>query len=962
MRLPKLNWLMLTSLFTVTTGAMSLTGALPSLSSIPVVAQTTSNRSAEADQLFQQGNQQFKSSQFRDALQSWQAALKLYREIGNRLGEAQSLGNLGLAYYSLGDYPKAIDFHQQSLAIKREIGYRLGEANSLGNLGIAYYSLGDYPKAIDFHQQSLAIQREIGNRLGEAQSLGNLGIAYNALGDYPKAIDFHQQSLAIEREIGNRLGEAQSLGNLGLAYYSLGDYPKAIDFHQQSLAISREIGYRLGEAQSLGSLGIAYDSLGDYPKAIDFHQQSLAIKREIGYRLGEAQSLGSLGIAYYSLGDYPKAIDFHQQYLAISREIGYRLGEAQSLGNLGNAYYSLGDYPKAIDFHQQSLAINREIGNRLGEAQSLGNLGLAYDALGDYPKAIDFHQQYLAISREIGNQEGEGLALNNLAYTLDRMGETELAITFFKQSVNVREGIRFRNFNLSGDLQQSYTQTVSGSYRKLADLLIEQGRIAEAQKVLELLKLEELNEFTRGIDSPKSLAQVQLNQVEKQIKAEHTSLVAFGNDFYNCEQKNCDQLDSLKTRYQNLSEAFFQLVQEIVQRQKETRKTQVAKGTDDFLASRESVVTAQPHTLLIYPLVLEDKVRLLWASKGGVLGNEVCELGQSDLSKLVTQYQSLITERQEIDQVKAVGQELYDCLVKPLEPELQANQIRNLIFVPDRITNYIPMGALFDGEQFLIQRYTVTNILAASITDTRDRLPTAPSQVPVLGLGLSEAKPPFNALRHVPDEVDAIVRQDQEDDLGIFPGKAFMNPDFTRQALEDNLRDRKILHIATHAEFVPATPKDSYFLLGTGTKYPIPRIRTLRHLNTVHLVVLSACETAKGGPDHTGIEVAGMSSFFTGGQDKAKAVLASLWKVNDASTSTLMQQFYQNLASGEMTKAAALQKAQIEMLTGKSSGNSSQERSSVDWQPGTGPQNKGIGGDRTHPYYWAPFILIGNSL
>jgi CHAT domain-containing protein len=250
---------------------------------------------AEADRVLEQGIQQFKISQFREALQSGEQALTIYREIGDREGEANSLGNLGNAYHSLGQYQKAIDFYQQSLEIERKIGDRLGESISLGNLGAAYDSLGQYQKAIDFHQQSLKIKREIGYRLGEANSLGSLGNAYDSLGQYQKAIDFYQQSLEIAREIGDRRGEANSLGNLGLVYDSLGQYQKAIDFHQQSLKIKREIGYRLGESISLGNLGNAYNSLGQYQRAIEFHEQYLEISREMGNRQGESISLNNLG-------------------------------------------------------------------------------------------------------------------------------------------------------------------------------------------------------------------------------------------------------------------------------------------------------------------------------------------------------------------------------------------------------------------------------------------------------------------------------------------------------------------------------------------------------------------------------------------------------------------------------------------------------------------------------------------
>ncbi|ODV37118.1 CHAT domain-containing protein [Microcystis aeruginosa] len=231
----------------------------------------------EADRLLEQGAQQYKISQFGEALQSWEQALQIYREIKNRQGEANSLGNLGIAYASLGQYQKAIEFYQQSLTIAKEIGDRQGEANSLGSLGIAYGSLGQYQKAIEFYQQSLTIAKEIGDRQGEANSLGSLGIAYGSLGQYQKAIEFYQQSLTIAKEIGDRQGEANSLGSLGIAYGSLGQYQKAIEYLQQSLAIARQIGDRSGEALSLNNLGVAYRDNKQPAEAITNLEASLNI-------------------------------------------------------------------------------------------------------------------------------------------------------------------------------------------------------------------------------------------------------------------------------------------------------------------------------------------------------------------------------------------------------------------------------------------------------------------------------------------------------------------------------------------------------------------------------------------------------------------------------------------------------------------------------------------------------------
>ena len=253
---------------------------------------------AEADRLFGQGYQQYYISQFREALESWEQALTIYREIEDRQWEAGSLCNLGLVCNSLGQYDKAIEFLQQSLEIQREIGNREGEAASLCNLGCTYRSLQQYHRAIEFYEQSLVISPEIGHRQWEANALGGLGNAYCSLGEYQRAIKFHEHSLEIQREIGNRDGEANALEGLGNACDSLGEYQRAIEFHQQSLMIRREIGDCDGEAASLCNLGLVYKYLGQYQKAIEFYKQSLVISRAIGHRQWEANSLHNLGLVF----------------------------------------------------------------------------------------------------------------------------------------------------------------------------------------------------------------------------------------------------------------------------------------------------------------------------------------------------------------------------------------------------------------------------------------------------------------------------------------------------------------------------------------------------------------------------------------------------------------------------------------------------------------------------------------
>ncbi|PSB15848.1 hypothetical protein C7B65_23450, partial [Phormidesmis priestleyi ULC007] len=698
----------------------------------------------------------------------------------------------------------------------------------------------------------------------------------------------------------------------------------------------------------------------------EYHEQRLAIAREIKDRLGEGRSLGNLGIAYYSLGNYAKAIEYHEQRLAIAREIKDRLGEGRSLGNLGIAYYSLGNYAKAIEYHEQRLAIAREIKDRLGEGQSLGNLGIAYYSLGNYAKAIEYHEQSLAVAREIKNREGEGIVFGNLGNTLAKQQQPELAIVFYKQSVSVRETIRGDLRKLPRESQESYTQTVAGTYRALADLLLAQGRVLEAQKVLELLKIQELRNYTRDTRAGGETKGAPLNAIEAPVIPPFDNLIALGIKLTTCEGQKpyCADRDQLLSQRNQATEQFSQQADRLRTLARQGRDKDPAQlQQEELTVAAYKIVQSQPNTVLIYPLVLEDKLWLVYGLQAGkqgvVFASKEIPVSRKDLSATVTQFRQLLENpNSDIKQLQQVSQKLYGWLIAPLRPQLDANGIQNLVFSLDRSTRYVPIAALYDGSQYLAQRFSLSTILTAGLTDTQDKLSPNLADNAVLGLGLSNAAPGFPALPNVVNELNAIVRTNKPDSQGIFQGAERLNGDFTLNAFKDIL-DYRILHMATHGKFDSEDPEKSFLVLGDGNHLKVTDIKKMNDLGGIHLVVLSACETAQGGPDKEGIEVSGLSYYFL--TQNVKSVLASLWKVNDASTSRLMQQFYQNLATGKMSKAEALRQAQRSMIQGNGTGTEG-DRGSFKIESMPSSKTSAITRNFNHPYYWAPFILIGNGL
>ncbi|MEQ9671167.1 tetratricopeptide repeat protein [Coleofasciculus sp. G2-EDA-02] len=439
--------------------AQLATGMGSSLSMIP--------KEAEADQLFRQGGQQYKVSQFKAALQSYQQSLVLYQEIGKRLGEGAALMGLGIAYDFIGEYLKAIDCYEQSLEIAREIGGQSGKAGKglcLGNLGKTYSSLGKYHEAVDCQKQSLEIAQEFENHHAAATALGNLGHNFFSLGRYDKAIDYHQQQLNLVREIIPRLTERKVDNNFLLSPEAINDFKKE-------------------EINALGSLGLVFYAIGQEKQAMAHYQESLDIARKIEARCEEANNLANIAAAYCNFsGKYDEAIKYFNQSLTIYQELDSLFGKACSLSGLGMVYRAKGKYKEALERYQQALNIAQEIGTRAWEANYLANLGMTCNLLRQYPQAIEYEQQAVTIAREISDRRGEGFALNELGFALLNSGHLTKAENKLRDAMEVRESLRG---GLKDAHKVSLFDTQLDTYSLLQQAIVLQYRANEALEIAE---------------------------------------------------------------------------------------------------------------------------------------------------------------------------------------------------------------------------------------------------------------------------------------------------------------------------------------------------------------------------------------------------------------------------------------------------------------------------------------------
>ena len=585
----------------------------------------------------------------------------------------------------------------------------------------------------------------------------------------------------------------------------------------------------------------------------------------------------------------------------------------------------------------------------------LNNLAVDYGKLNRDREAMISYQQALTIFREIGDRNSEGLTLANLGDILSRAKRPELAILFYKQSINVREAIRKDISKLDKDIQKSYLATIESTYRNLADLLLKQDRILEAQQVLDLLKVEELNEYlrtpTRSEETEKGTA---LQTPEKTfialaLELDELQKRKLANNITATEQERLNKLVKSEQEQQNQFIAFLDSdpVQKLVAELSLKEKQQNVDITSNFQNLRTDILNKYPNAVLLYPLILEDRLELILITAKTTPIRRTINIKREKLNQEITDFLAGLRDPSSQDTQKS-AQQMYTWLIKPFEIELAELKIDTIVYAPDGQLRYIPLAALHDGKQWLVEKFRVNNITAASLTKF-NKPPIATPKIFAGAFG-NVNKQGFSGLPATLTEVKKIADR--------FPNTAtFIETAFTKELTTTNSNSYTILHLATHGQLSTGDPKDSFILFGDGEKATITDIRTWA-LTNVDLVVLSACQSGLGSKLGNGVEILGLGYQIQAAG--ARMSIATLWKVSDVGTEKLMDAFYTAIKTGKVSNVEALRQAQVAMITDNYEGlGETRGIVSIEARPRT---TSTIPAKISHPYYWAAFILIGNGL
>ncbi len=379
------------------------------------------------------------------------------------------------------------------------------------------------------------------------------------------------------------------------------------------------------------------------------------------------------------------------------------------------------------------------------------------------------------------------------------------------------------------------------------------------------------------------------------------------------------------------------------------QKSITQQSIRDTLSSVNSLTGVKP--AIVYVWAKENHLELVLLLPDGKNVFKTVSASRETVLQVAKEFTNAIRTPRRLNATdyKEPAEELYQWLIAPLQPELEANKIDTLVFSMDAGLRTLPLAALFDGKQFLVEKYSLGLIPSLSLTDTR-YADVKGSEVLAMGASKFPEKYDQNPLPAVPLEISTIVGK-------IWPGASFLNEAFTLANLKDkrNQPQYKIIHLATHGDFQPGGAENSYIQFW-DTKLRLNQLEELKLSNPqVELLVLSACTTAVGD-EQAELGFAGLAVHAG-----VKSALASLWYVSDAGTLGLMTEFYQQLRTAPI-KAEALRQAQLAMLRGEVRLQDGYLVRSGNNQALPLPSELAARGDRnlSHPYYWAAFTMIGS--
>jgi CHAT domain-containing protein len=853
----------------------------------------------DASRLVRKGLVSYQDGDITAAIKQWESALIIFQRNNSSEKAIIVRENLARAYHETRQGERAIDYWKRIIAYYRQTKNLRKVGRSLTELAQVYSSMGQPKEALILlcnpdnqincsNQSAVQIAASVKDSIGKAAALGSLGDVNRLMGNYEKSSAYLQESLAIVEKINNPELYSSLLNSLGNTHISLAK--ENYRFWESVKARERS---ETDEAKRFKVKAKQEDAI-----ALKYLHQSSDIARKQNDSQSQMRSLLRIIPIYYRRESTVKAknsLDKATNLLESLPDSRSKVYAAIDLVNLmhllqtpkNKSHQSRWDcvgrksYPQEIPLLNKAIKVAKKIEDYRAESFALGTLGHIYECRQQYPQALKITKEaILAAEQELKAQDSLYLWEWQIGRIWKSKKEINKAILAYEQATKTLNTIRQDILTANRDIQFDFRDTIEPIYRELVALRLslEESVQAVNKSLISQTRQENISRILKTIDSLK-LAELQNY---------------FGNDciITPFQEKTIQEIGDTKTAYLNT-------------------------------------------------IILSNKTVVILTLPNGRSRLETIDIKKQEIENKINEFRNnLESSRHRDDEYNTkYAREFYNWLVKPFIEEIQKSNIKTLVFIQDGILRSIPMAALHDGEKFLIQNYAVATIPSINLTDIR---PLQKKKLRILALGLSKESKVnakiFDSLKGVSEEINQI--------LETIPGQKLIDEDFTISGLQKELNEESypIIHIATHGSF--GTQQEDTFII-TGEKNPQTgenkilnfndldkKIRqNTRNRRILELLTLTACKTAVGDERST-LGLAGVAV-----QAGAKSTIASLWAIDDISTAQIAVDFYSYLSKNpNMTKAEALQAAQVELIEGKEI----------------------EGRTFTHPAYWSPLILVGN--
>lgn len=770
-----------------------------------------------------------------------------------------------------------------------------------------------------------------------------------------------------------------ALRNLALVYQQLGDWSQALTaiataqsildatLNPTALPNSAQLQAQLFDVQG----GIQLDQ-GQGEAAILTWQQAVDLYTDLDQADAARQAQINQAQAMQQIGFHRQAIATLLPIVEALAQQPDSLTKAVALRTLGDSLLQAGSLEEAQTALKNSLAIATTQAHPATASAALLSLGNLRAIEADYETALEFYDQASSTAADpLVQAQAQLNRLDSLVQTnqISSVQANWSALQSRLDALPPTQAALFAKIKLAQVLMK-LPATDNPTPRQIADILattVQQAQTLGDQRSESLATgtLAHLYELQSQWSEAETLTQTALRQAQdidandiayqwqwqlgRIFKAEQqieTAIAAYDGAVNTLKKLRTDLVavnSAVQVSFQDSVEPihreFISLLldparssdEADVEKARTTIESLQLAELDNFFreacldAAEVDIDQLDPRAAVVYPLILADRLEIILSLPDQPLRHYASLVTANQLNQSIEELQQFLVRRVG-QQYMPAARQIYDWIIRPLAADLANSEVDTLVFVLDGELRNIPMAVLNDGSQFLLEQYNLALTPGLQLVNPK---PIQTQSLRVLTAGLSESRQGFSALPYVVEEVDQIQ--------STVPASAvLLNEEFTTEILADRLtvEGAPVVHLATHGKF--SSTNDETFVLTWDGRLDINSLNNLLQTaefnqnGPIELLVLSACQTA-AGDKQAALGMAGMAV-----RAGARSTVATLWQVNDEATALLMSELYNKLTSQHTTKAAALRQAQLKVL---------QE-----------PQF------RQHPFFWAPYVLVGNWL